>query len=77
MRKAITLKDVIYAMQFGGETLCGSHADGLTSMPKWRLSKSGLPVPASVADQVRNSADCIALAPAGGDKEAYGWRVAA
>lgn len=71
MPKSATVKDVIYALQFGGELLISTQANIGGGKIKWSLSKSNLPVDQRTADIVRSDPGCVQVH--GG----YGWRSAA
>lgn len=71
MPKNATVKDVIYALQFGNELLVPTHANGFHGKIKWSLSRSHMPVDQRTADEVRRQPDCV---PVG---KSYGWKSAA
>jgi hypothetical protein len=70
MPKTVTLKDVIYALEYGGEELVGKQ-DKIGSPVRYALSKSGLSVAISVVDQFRLNPNCERR---GLDGIRYGWR---
>lgn len=73
MPKVATLKDVLYALEYGHEELV--YASGAKGSP-WTLSQSGTKVDRHVADAARSHVEVVALAAPHGTAR-YGWRVAA
>ncbi len=71
--KSVTLKDVLYVMQFGGEDLIGRI--GRRGFA-WTLSHSGTAVDTHIVEAVRREVNVIAIAAAPGTSR-LGWRRAA
>lgn len=76
--KAVTVKDVLYALQFAGERLLRTHQmdERRNNGIAFTLSKSGLPVPPKVAQTVMQS-EHIAPCEDGlfiGHTQQYEWR---
>jgi len=61
--KAVTKKDVIYALQFGGERLLRTYSqdERLKSGTHYTLSKTGLPVKADIAMFILSDPHVVAV----------------
>lgn len=68
MARHATLKDILYAVQFGGEHLLLILPEPPKKKYRWRLSKSGVEVEPDVAEKFRATAGCVEVG-----KNAYGW----
>jgi hypothetical protein len=68
MAKSVTVKDVLYALQFGGERLARSRA-GVFS-----LSPSGTLIPRRIADEARATGQVMLAEHHLDGRELYGWR---
>lgn len=71
MPREATIKDVLYALEFGGEMLIAERKSGAAGGSKWKLSRSGVVVDRRVAEAIRARPGCVAVA---GRDDAYGWR---
>ena len=77
-KKDVTFKDVLYALQFGGERLLRTYTqdERQKNCTQYSLSKTGLIVKASVAHQALANPNIVAtgdgLFP--GHSQQYEWR---
>lgn len=72
-----TVKDALYALQYGKERLVRHPSDRPGRMPYWTLEPSGARVPPSVAEEVRSKARLIAHHIPGDATISYTWPEAA
>jgi hypothetical protein len=74
MPKAATLKDALYALEFGKEELIGTHVQrGMGGKTLWHLSGSGMAVDAKTASLVQQNPAVIRCAPPDGANVAVRW----
>ena len=75
VKSKATLKDILYALEYGGETLLRTirHDKGSSD---WSFKRSGMPVDGKAAERFMQSGHCEpmndGLFP--GSSQTYGWR---
>lgn len=72
-----TVKDVLYALQFGKQHLCRRPANRAGTPNAWSLHPSGLRVPARVADEARQRREIIPVVGGLAGEDHFGWSDAA
>lgn len=77
MPKEITLKDVLYALEFGRETLVRHPPAAAGGAPKWELQPSGNRVKVSIADHISASGSVVVVETKLSGWQRLAWRAAA
>lgn len=74
MAKPATVKDVLYALQYGGAQLVRHQQANPGRPAAWSLEPTGIKVPARIADLIRMDAR-VTVSPASMHGEArYQWK---
>lgn len=77
MRKPVTVKDVLYALQHAGQRLVRNPTDRAGQTAVWALEPSGARVANSVADEARAIGNLVPSQEPGSTSIAYSWPEAA
>ena len=72
----LTVKDVLYALEYMHDALLRIPAQSHGGKAKWRMKGTGAPVKESVANDVRSSGSVHSVAGPDGSQSLI-WRVAA
>jgi len=75
MPSALTLKDVLYALEYGRQTLCRFPRQGKPAI--WVLEPNGTPVPQRIAEAATITADVVCIERLINGRQVFGWRMAA
>lgn len=70
MRKTATLKDVLYALEFGQQVL--TRISGPS--PSWTLQPIGTAVPAQIADKAREHPSVMTMPSTRPGESRYAWQ---
>jgi hypothetical protein len=73
MAKTATVKDVLYALQYGGAQLVRHRQANPTKPAAWSLEPGGVKVPARVADEGRRSLRVVASSESRHGETRYQW----
>lgn len=77
MSKAATLKDVLYALEYGGGRLCRWPTMRSGFKQAWSIEPGGLKVPSGIADQARAVSGVVRFESRPDGYDEYRWRAAA
>lgn len=73
MAKSATVKDVLYALEHLGATLCMRPATEAGKPASWAIEPGGIKVSASIADEAKARASLVAVGGRDGGA-VYAWR---